>query len=112
LTFGGISKAVAEAKAAAEAKAKAEAEAKAAAEKAAAEKAAAEKAAAEKAAAYAKVVLLANIRQCLACVCCKSIVCKNQNIGRDAIFKICFSISCQKGKSLAWFCQPRKSLCI
>ena len=38
---------------------------KAAAEKASAEEAAAEKAAAEKAAADAKVVILANIRQCL-----------------------------------------------
>jgi hypothetical protein len=55
-----ISKEAVEAKAAAEAKAKAEAEATAAAEKAAAERAAAEKAAAD-----AKVVILANIRQCL-----------------------------------------------
>jgi len=60
LTCGGISKAAAEAKAASEAKTKAEAEAKAAAEKAAAAQAAVEKAAAE-----AKVVMLANIRECL-----------------------------------------------
>jgi hypothetical protein len=72
-----ISKAAVEAQAAAEAKAKAKAEATAAAEEAAAEKAAAD----------AKVVIFANIGQCLACVWCKSIVCKNQNLGRDAIFK-------------------------
>jgi hypothetical protein len=63
---GGISKAAAKAKAAAEAKAKAEAEAKAATQKAAAEKEAAE----------AKVVILANIRQCLCvCICSKNAVC-------------------------------------
>ena len=49
LTYGCISKAAAEARAAAEAKAKAETEARAAAQKAAAE----------------KVIILANIRQCV-----------------------------------------------
>ena len=95
----GMSKAATEAKAAAEAKAKAEAEAKAAADKAAAEKAAAEKAAAE-----AKVVLLANNRQCVF-VCVVRVQCVSGNATRRKVkhAQTFPSFPVKRASSLAWF---------